>query len=105
MIANEPCKIGKVWSRCTIADELEHRLFSYTEDVQRQRTDRNLDHLFGMIKEFDSFGVERKVGCLFVEEEMDRVIVELQRESLQKRDVIRHHLFVVEIKLVHNDPL
>ena len=48
-------------------------------------------------------GVTRRRHSHLVIEEVDRVRVQLQRERLQKGDVVGHHLLVGEVKLVHDD--
>ena len=39
----------------------------------------------------------------FVEKEVDRVFVQLQRERLEERNVIGSDFFVAEVKFVQND--
>lgn len=86
---------------------LQHALgpagISFFEDVQREGTDGDPHHALVVVEELDGLGVQREVVGVLIVEKVDGVIVELEGEGLQEGDVVRHHLFVGKIKLVHND--
>lgn len=86
-----------------VADELEHRPLLHLEHVQRQRSDGDAHHFLVVIEELDRLRVERKVVRVLVEEEVNGVAVQLERQGLQERDVVGHHLFVGEIEFMYND--
>ena len=56
-----------------------------------------------MIEEFNGLSIERKIIEMFVEEEMDRVAVQLEGQRLQERDVVRENFLIDNIELVEND--
>jgi hypothetical protein len=41
--------------------------------------------------------------CIFVEEEVNRIGVEFEREDFQERNIVGHKFFVVHIEWMAND--
>lgn len=56
-----------------------------------------------MLVEFDGLCVEGEVVKVFVVEEVDGVLVEVEGEGLEKGDVVGKHFLVREVQLQHND--
>lgn len=56
-----------------------------------------------MIEKFNCFGVQGKVICVFVVEEMDRMCVQFQTERFQEQDVVSHNILVGKVKFMHNN--
>ncbi len=47
-------------------------------------------------------GCGRVRSTCLIEEKVYGLAVELERQGLQKRDIVGHYFFVVEVELVHN---
>ena len=47
-----------------------------------------------MIEELDGLSVEGEIPQVFIVEEVDGVLVELEGESLQEGDIVGQHLFI-----------
>ena len=56
-----------------------------------------------MVEELEGLDEQRELGVALVEEEVDGLAVELEREGLEEGDVVGHDLLVGEVELVQDD--
>ena len=56
-----------------------------------------------MLEELDGLRVEGEVPEVFIVEEVDGVLVEVEGEGLEEGDVVGQHLLIREVQLQHYD--
>ena len=103
MFADEPGEVAEVGGGSAVANRGEHRPLSNAKDVQRQRAHGNANHLLRVVEKLDRLSVEGKVGGRLVEEEVNRVDVQLETERFEEADVVGHHLLIVKVEAVLDD--
>ena len=96
-------QVGKIGHSRSVQNKFLARFVVHLVDIERERPDRNTNHLFLVVEELNGFGVQRKVLSLFVEEKLNCQWVELERKRFQERDVIGQESLVGKVEFVHDE--
>mmetsp|Transcript_77263 Transcript_77263/g.226592 ORF Transcript_77263/g.226592 Transcript_77263/m.226592 type:complete len:292 (-) Transcript_77263:103-978(-) len=92
-------QVHEVRPRGALQHEALHGGVLHAVDLQRRGPDRRADHLVVVPEEADRLNVQGKLLSALIEEELDRLRIEPQRQRLEKADVVPQDLLIVPVEL------